>query len=454
LSRGVAFHISDLDREERLVIEGEFRKPKSTIRVIVATTTLAMGVNTPAEAVVIVGLTHPFDEPYSVAEYKNIVGRAGRLGYAQRGASYLLALSSIEEEHVWKRYVSGRPEDIISRFLSSGTDPRSLIVRVLVAVRKSGGQGLTADEIIGFLEGSFGAYQKAQATQNWKWDRSILARALGNLEQHKLIARCGDEGYELSKLGWIAGHGGIEVESITRLVELLTPLDPDSINDPTLIAAAQITVELDNVNFPLNKKSTQKEPQTWTTELRRQGVPTDVIYAMRRWSSEEHIGTLRAKKTAACLLWITDKPLGYIEEILTQFGGKFDGAAGPIRSTASRTHDLLPIVARVAEILHPSIDLSQRIEHLFVRLELGVAASAVDIAMQAGDRLSRSDYQSLVRAELSSVKALAGSSDEKILACVGDQKGKLLELRKALENYREKKQREQVKPPILPPYED
>jgi hypothetical protein len=54
------------------------------LRVIAATTTLAMGVNTPAEAVVIVGLMHPRDQPYPVAEYKNIVGWAGRLGQGQR----------------------------------------------------------------------------------------------------------------------------------------------------------------------------------------------------------------------------------------------------------------------------------------------------------------------------------------------------------------------------------
>jgi superfamily II DNA/RNA helicase len=88
LAHGVCFHNADLDREERRVIEEQFRKPDSTLRVIVATTTLAMGVNTPASAVVIAGLEHPGQQPYSVAEYKNLVGRAGRLGYATcRGAS-------------------------------------------------------------------------------------------------------------------------------------------------------------------------------------------------------------------------------------------------------------------------------------------------------------------------------------------------------------------------------
>jgi len=58
------------------IVEEEFRRPESGLRVIVATTTLAMGVNTPASSVVIAGLMHPGDSPYSVAEYKNLVGRA------------------------------------------------------------------------------------------------------------------------------------------------------------------------------------------------------------------------------------------------------------------------------------------------------------------------------------------------------------------------------------------
>ena len=121
-----------LDREERRIIEEHFRKRDTRLRVIVATTTLAMGVNTPASAVVIVGLQHPSAEgpqPYSVAEYKNLVGRAGRLGYAERGASYLIATSPREENEYWQRYVSAQPENLASRFLAA--DPRTLIIRVL-----------------------------------------------------------------------------------------------------------------------------------------------------------------------------------------------------------------------------------------------------------------------------------------------------------------------------------
>jgi len=95
LEHGVAFHNADLDREERQAIEATFRDPRSSLKVLVATTTLAMGVNTPAWSVVIAGLEHP-DSPYSVAEYKNMVGRAGRLGYTPKGKSFLVAATGAD----------------------------------------------------------------------------------------------------------------------------------------------------------------------------------------------------------------------------------------------------------------------------------------------------------------------------------------------------------------------
>jgi replicative superfamily II helicase len=59
LAGGVAFHISDLERAERRVVEEEFRRPGSGIRVVVATTTLAQGVNMPAETVILPELSRP-----------------------------------------------------------------------------------------------------------------------------------------------------------------------------------------------------------------------------------------------------------------------------------------------------------------------------------------------------------------------------------------------------------
>lgn len=452
LRGGVGFHIADLDPEERHLIEEHYRRPASPVRVIVATTTLAMGVNMPAEAVVIAGLQHPRQKPYAIAEYKNIAGRAGRLGFSIRGTSYLIALNPNDEHYYWTRYIQGRPEDITSRFLADGSDPRSLIIRVLAAAPRSG-QGLGAKEIIGFLEESFGAFQQKQRLPQWTWAQTELLSSLHAVHSHKLVETDNEGRYRLTELGRIAGEAGVEVESMVRLIGALSQVEPESIHEPALIAATQLTVELDQELFPINKQSTQKEPQTWMAELRGQGVPHGILHALQSSASQENQSTLRAKKAVACLLWITDKPLSEIEKILTRFGGRLDGAAGPIRSVRARTCDLLSIAAGVAEILHPGLDLGKRVARLLTRLEVGVPAAAADLASVAASRLARGDYHRLLRAGRCTIDAVEQSSDEELLDCLAGHKEKVAVLRDAVKTYRERQSDQEPSTPILPPYE-
>lgn len=455
LAAGVAFHNADLEREERRIIEEEFRRPGSELRVIAATTTLAMGVNTPASSVVIVGLMHPGSQPYSIAEYKNLVGRAGRLGLAERGTSYLLALDPLTEHNLWGHYVRGEPEDLVSRFLDPATDPRSLVVRVLVAAQHAAGEGIAPGEIVGFLESSFGAFQAQRRQDQWRWDHDDLVCALEDLHENGLIKSDLDGTYSLTPLGRLAGESATEVESIVRLVGALRHLDPRDISDPALLVAAQLTVELDQVLFPMNKNSTQKEPHAWLRELRAQSVPAELLGALRRWVADLHQPTLRAKKAVACLLFVSGQAMEDVERSLTQFGGAFGGAAGPIRAVASRTGDLLPITARVAELLHPGLHLGDRANRLVVRLTHGVSSSAVDLARMLGTELTRGDYCRLGAAGLVEPDAIVSADEDAVLDCLDGDRGKLGLVRDAAVRIgAARRDRELAQSPILKPYED
>ena len=252
-----------------------------------------MGVNTPASAVVIVGLEHPGPQAYSVAEYKNLVGRAGRLGYAERGASYLIATTPNEEHHYWRRYVAGAPEDLVSRFLNA--DPRTLIIRVLVAAGRLSG-GVNGDEIIEFLESSFGVFQMQQAGNAAGWDRNRLQAALDDLARHGLIDRDETGHFHLTPLGRLAGQSAVEVETLIRAVACLRAVRAEEITDPALIAIAQTSVELDGVYFPLNKKSKHKEPQHWMQQLRNQGVSYVILNNLGRNVTEAGQDTARGRR--------------------------------------------------------------------------------------------------------------------------------------------------------------
>ncbi|MBX4993157.1 replicative superfamily II helicase [Rhizobium binae] len=455
LQHGVAFHNADLQAAERQVIEEEFRREGSGLQVISATTTLAMGVNTPANSVIIVGLEHPgpVPVPYSVAEYKNLVGRAGRLGYADQGTSYLMAINAREEDYLWRRYVVGKPEDLSSRFVSSGTDPRSLVVRVLVALPRSAASGVARDDIVSFLESSFGAYLAGRQQDGWRWSHDDLVRALSNLEANGLIQKNSEGLYSLVPLGRLAGESATEVGSIVRLVDALSHLPPSQITEPVLLTVVQNTVELDEVNFPINRKSIHKEPHTWPSMLGQQQVPWDVIRRLNSEAIDQHSATLRAKKAMATLLYVSGLSMSEIEVTMGQHGGAFGGSAGPIRSVSSRTADLIGVAARVAEILYPELDLAERIQRLAVRLTYGVPGAAADLAREAGATLTRGDYCALVEAGLADTAKIVTADDGDILRLLGDDKEKVAVVRGAARSAEERKSKAAAAPlPVIPQF--
>ena len=98
--RGVAFHSADLSPQERQVIERGFVDAK--FEVCFATSTLAAGVNFPFQTVVFPKLSYQWRGNSSKirrSEYRNMSGRAGRLGLHSKGYSVLLPSNELELQH-------------------------------------------------------------------------------------------------------------------------------------------------------------------------------------------------------------------------------------------------------------------------------------------------------------------------------------------------------------------
>ena len=342
------------------------------------------------------------------------------------------------------------PEDLHSKFLADNTDPRSLIVRVLVA---AGRVGLSSTDVVEFLEESFGVFQKKSIDASWAWNKTELMQALKELRSHKLVEQDKDGLYHLTQLGRLSGESGVEVESIIRVVDGLSGVSPANISGPTLITLTQITTELDQVVFPLNRKSTQKEPQTWMHEISKQGVAAQIMRAISRSTIDAIQPTLRAKKAVACLLYITDRPLTEIENTMTQFGGRLNGAAGPIKNVTSRTCDILPTVASIATLIYPNLDLNNRVQRLLARLELGIPANLVELGTRIGRISNWGNYLNLLKAGIETVEQFENTRESVLLTCFENNLEKLEQVKLALENYRTENP-PIITPPVLPLYED
>ena len=84
---GIAYHHSNISSKLKQIIEEAYYN--GIISIIIATTTLAAGVNLPAGRVLIKSLTVGKDN-LEVAQYKQMIGRAGRAGQAAYGEAFLV----------------------------------------------------------------------------------------------------------------------------------------------------------------------------------------------------------------------------------------------------------------------------------------------------------------------------------------------------------------------------
>jgi replicative superfamily II helicase len=112
LGKGVLcdFHNRDLGMEEREKLEKMFLKGK--LNVLVATTTLAWGVNLPAEVVIIFRIKRE-GSFLDMMDIIQMIGRAGRTEFGKDGIAYIISYEKEKEE--------------VKRYLSSGIKPASFL---------------------------------------------------------------------------------------------------------------------------------------------------------------------------------------------------------------------------------------------------------------------------------------------------------------------------------------
>ena len=117
LMKGVAFHHSGLVSIIKEIIEIVFKK--GLVKILFATETFAVGVNTPTRTVVFTELTKHTNNGrrfISTAEYRQMSGRAGRKGLDNIGHVILLPVFDFPDETELKSVVFGHVPEIRSRF--------------------------------------------------------------------------------------------------------------------------------------------------------------------------------------------------------------------------------------------------------------------------------------------------------------------------------------------------
>jgi helicase len=175
VEKGVAFHHAGLESSHRRLVEQGFKDHR--IKCIVATPTLAAGVNIPARRVIIRDLWR-YDEnfgmaPIPILEYKQQAGRAGRPRYDTTGEAITIAKDSTQRDQIFENYILADTEPIYSK-LGSQSALRTHILSSIATRFVS-----DTPSIYKFIESTFYAYQAEKSTIESQVDEA-LEFLLGN----------------------------------------------------------------------------------------------------------------------------------------------------------------------------------------------------------------------------------------------------------------------------------
>ncbi len=178
IEKGTAFHHAGITNKQRTLIEDAFKEGRG-LKVIVATPTLASGVNLPSRTVIIrdikrygaIGLDY-----IPVIEYKQQAGRAGRPKYDREGFAVMIAKNDEEREFLLERYVHGEVERITSRL---GVEP---VLRFHILASIASGFTEDRDSLVEFFRSTFFGYQYGSDVF-----KSLIDKILGRLVEWNFI---------------------------------------------------------------------------------------------------------------------------------------------------------------------------------------------------------------------------------------------------------------------------
>src|ERR1700752_2779152 len=386
--RGVAYHNAGLSLDERLLVEDAFRD--GFLKVLVSTTTLAMGVNLPADSVVIAD--HERWDPRNrinrnidIAEYKNCAGRAGRLGQSRRGRSYLLVDEKGFAGGVANHFLGGKPEVIESAI------PRSrLIEHVLAAIASR--IATTREEVHRIFEGSFASKTFYAHVGGREALVHGLDESLETLSSGRLIEIQPSGLVCSTPLGEVVGRSGVSVETGLQIISYLGQLK-STVDDADVIFDICHCEEISRQAPFL--RSDERSSQRWKTkitEICQPAAGSHVQALLADGMLPTEIENSALKRCCLALEWKN----GATERSLT---ARYRTGLGYIHVLGENTGWLLETAAQLAKAMVLPDHVSSRLRELAKEMHYGVPFPAVQFARLRVRGLRRAEITRLVTNE-------------------------------------------------------
>lgn len=190
------FHNADLSLRDRISLEDRFKNDKN-FRVLVATSTLAWGLNLPARRVIVTGLQRGLTEVENY-DIQQMIGRAGRPKYDPRGDAYILVPESGKAACIAKLKNKSKITSTLLNYVGTEDTPHYKTLAFHIVAEIHHGNVKTKEGFKNWFHYSLAHFQ------DHAFDDGVIERTLGALEQCKAIFIDENGEYQCTSVGKVA----------------------------------------------------------------------------------------------------------------------------------------------------------------------------------------------------------------------------------------------------------
>jgi helicase len=431
MSKRIAIHNADLTDDERGVVEA--RLLSKDLDVVFATTTLAAGVNFPLASAVFskfsrYNFARKVYVPIDSAEFHNMAGRVGRMGYdGVSGKIFYFAKSQAESIDA-QNYLNFGAMSLIKARISP--DRFNLLALQLVASGLCATEGQVAELILGTFSAIRELEKNPVAYQRWPEKISL---AIDDLVEQGYLLLSDSKQLSATAVGKAVGLSGLTPETCTYLLKYICEKEEalisclpqsDDVGDVDKLVFLLFSAALNSPEFvPMNGKGVTRnlpwaleKHQLFNADIYKDSLAEKVWRANLKPVNAAHI----------CSNWIKGSQLkdlegltpdlraGAIRSLFRDLGWVLQGLASILTAVVDRRTpvELLPFVVVEAQPdLRKLARLPRVIRRVVTRLTFGLPDNALWLMELNAD----SEKHKLMREEILAFDAGGYSSPQKLM---------------------------------------
>lgn len=245
LGHGIGVHHAGLPDDIRSLIEWLFENDK--LKFLVATTTIAQGVNFPVSGVVMASHQYPYGNDMPSEDFWNLAGRAGRVTQGQLGV-IALAADSEDKAATLRNFINNQTRDLnsalvqlaieaddalddLGRIVYSNPEWSSFLQYLAHTYRQMGEPDSYFEEIEQVLRGTLG-FEKLRLSNS-----RIARRLLGGIEEYSRYLQEPNQPLKL------VDSTGFSLQSIKTMLTHKRGIDENSWDESTLFTSGSNTLQ-------------------------------------------------------------------------------------------------------------------------------------------------------------------------------------------------------------------